>query len=236
MMTRSLALATAFLMLGSTALSAEVRGTIVRVDVQHKQVEVEVRSRGLRGQTVSIQIDGKTAIHFSRDAGQLSDLAAGQRVHVVYESRDGQRVAVSFNVRGGRPATAPPAATATANGVAGTLRHVDYTEREIIIVAPDPKSKDEKQIAVLVPESAKITKSDKALKFDDLKEGESVAVQFQMRDGKRTASAIEVGATTVKAASSPNSSRVERLRRVLQLVDALLQMADGMQEMQEQRK
>ncbi len=231
MINRSLALATACLMLGGAALSAEVRGTIVRVDVQHKQVDVEVRSRGLRGQTVSIQIDGKTAIHFSRDPGQLSDLAAGQRVHVVYEGRDGQRVAVSFNVRGGKPAAAAPATT-DANAIAGTLRHVDYTEREIIVVAPDPKSKEEKQTRVIVPDSVKITKDQKALKLDDVKEGESAVVHFQMRDGKKIASTIEVGATSVKSTPQANASRTERLRRVLQLVDALLQMAEGMQEQQ----
>ncbi|HMC63490.1 MAG TPA: DUF5666 domain-containing protein, partial [Gemmataceae bacterium] len=186
--------------------------------------------------------DDRTIVRLNGEPGKLADLAAGQRVRVDYDLlRDGQRVARSVRIRGlnveaRSPVDAPAPKDASSkpdpNAVAGILRRVDYTEREIIVVASDAQKKEEKQHPFQVPENAKITKDGKPLKFDDLKEGQQVVVYAQVREGKKTATAIDVGATAAKPkAAQGNSTRIERFRRILQIVDSFLQMAEeGMPE------
>src|SRR5262249_51170492 len=151
-----------------------------------------------------------------------------------------QRVLLTVRVRGLRPIAPPPveakpkqeaARKEDPNAVAGVLRHINYTEREIIVVS-GTQQKQEKQHSFQVPGKTKISKDGKPFKFDDLKEGQSVVVYSETRDGKRTATAVEVGATAVKpAADQPKAARLERIRRILQMVDSFLEMAQ--QEKQE---
>jgi len=123
--------------------------------------------------------------------------------------------------QGAAPAAA--AAPADPNAVTGTLQRVAQTDREIVVVGPGPKGA-ETETTFSVPETVKITQGDKAIKFDDLKEGVRVAVHPEKRDGKKVAESIQIlgegGSTTQKP------SRITQIRRVLQMADQILQMAE----------
>src|SRR5262249_43653976 len=157
-------------LLGGSAFAADIRGVVTKVDIDQMELQIEALNRRARGFNLVFRLDDKIAVRMGGQPGKLADLAAGQRVLVDYGwSQDGQRVAPSITIRGAKPA-APPADDAAPakdsnskkdpNAVIGVLRHVAYTEREIIIVSADAQ-KEEKQTAFVVPDSAKITKSQK---------------------------------------------------------------------------
>jgi hypothetical protein len=93
-----------------------------------------------------------------------------------------------------------------------------------VLIGPGPDG-PETEFIVAVPEGAKITRGDKAVALDELKEGERVTVTAEKRNGKLTASAIQVGG---EAAPVQPPSRLEKVRRILQTVDRVLEMAEQM--------
>src|SRR5207245_4115064 len=139
------------------------------------------------------------------------------------------RVAVLITLQGGLSGPAPPPASAagTANSVSGILRRVSFTEREIVVISPAAKAGAEVETIVAVPEDIKIAKDQKAISFDNLKEGDQVLVQVEKRDGKLWAKSIQLGAAT-NANTNPEASqnKIKRLREALKLIDFVLQMMD----------
>jgi hypothetical protein len=147
---------------------------------------------------------------------------------VLYEFRDGRRVALGVTVHGAlireamKPAPTGPAGDK--DTVAGTLARVAFTEREIVVVTPGARGADS-ETTFAVPEGTAITRDQKPVKLDDLKEGEKVAVRGAMKDGKRVAQSIEVGAVA-RNAPAGRDARIERLRQLLHQIDDLLRMAE----------
>jgi hypothetical protein len=236
-------------------LAEEFRGVIGKVDSEKKVLMVEGRGR-TRGIALTFSVDGDTRITVGREPGQLADLQPGQRVRIVYEIRDRQRRALSVTapnliqraLNAGNEATAAspatpgvpaapgiPAAPAAAgeNAVAGRLAHVGLTEREIVVVGPGSKGEKDLETTLLVPNDVKITKDQKPLKLEELKEGEGVTVRTEKRDGKLVAAAIQLGAaataTTSMKPPAPENNRIQRIRKVLQVADWFLQQLEEQQ-------
>jgi hypothetical protein len=211
---------------GAAAWADEVRGRIVGVDLDKHQVRIEGRARA-RGQTLTLLLDDKTQVSFGNQAATAVDLAVGRRARVVYEDRDGKKVATSIRVLGLLPAAnrTAPAAPADANTVTGTLLRVAPTERELVVVGPGAKG-PETETTVTVPEGVKIVKGDKALTIDVLKEGEQVTVKVDRRAGRPVAVSVHVGPLPAAAAAAERPNVIPRLRMALQIADQILQQME----------
>jgi hypothetical protein len=216
--TRPLLAVLAGLLFSLPASAAEVTGVVARTDPEKKELLLEGR-RAARGQALTFALDGETQILFGRQPGAPMDLAVGQRVRVVYETRDDRQVARIIHVAGARPrAAAAPADTGT---IIGVLRRVALTDREVVIIGPGPKG-PMTETTVAVPESARIMKEGKPVTLEALKEDDPVRVRAEMRDSRLTATAIEVG----PGAAAESSDVVPRLRLALKLADYFLKQME----------
>ncbi len=225
------------LTIAGLAAAEEFRGVIGKVDAGKNEMIVEGRGR-TRGLALGFALDADTRIMVGRDKGAVADLQPGERVRLVYEIRDGKRRALSVTVQSlvrkpaGSPTEGPPAAPAASgeNTVAGSLVHVGLTEREIVVISPGPKGAKDLETTLLVPADVKITKDQKPLKLEGLKEGEGVTVRTEKRDGKLVAAAIQMGAgATTAMKPAPDNERIQRIRRVLQMADWFLQQLEEQQ-------
>src|SRR5947207_8101975 len=206
------------LALGATAVAAEFRGVITRVDPEKKEVVLEGRGKGARGTSMTFHVDKDTQIVVGQEAGALADLATGKRVRVTYEVKGGKDVATQVHSLFGKPAVAVVRVPDDPN--AGTLQSIALTDREIVVIRRDHAG-TETETTHQVPESARIMRADKPIKLEDLKEGERVAVKAEKRGGKMVAESIQV---VTGAAAEP--SKITRLRGILQMIDQLLEMAE----------
>lgn len=211
----------------------EIRGVIARVDPIKKEIVVQARGAGRRGQSFTLTVTPDTRIDKGGQAVQLAELTAGKRVRASFELRGGQHVALSLSapdllgsllgVVAPTPAPPPPpaaAAPAPASGesVAGELRRVAFTDRELVVLG-----RGGQETILAVPEGLAVIRNGKPAEFADLKEGEQAVVRFVPRDGKRVATSVQVGEA---GAIPPQETRIQRLRRALKFVDELLDMAD----------
>jgi hypothetical protein len=198
----------------SNSYAEEVRGIIVKVDPDKKQLVLEGKNRGFKGIVLHLKIRDDTEIIIGRKPAKLTDLVTGKRARVFFEAQGKDRVAIRIsmadgsalgevlrNLTGGLQSSepAPPQAIESKklpsdlSSVSGTLQRVARTDREIVVVSPGPSKNSEVETTFLVPENAKISRGQKALQLKDLREGEQVVVTGEKRDGKLTAKAIEVG-------------------------------------------
>jgi hypothetical protein len=101
---------------------------------------------------------------------------------------------VSGAIAQGKPATTPaPAAPASTKPVklekfSGEVKSVDGIAKSIVVA----KAKEEKTFAVTT--DTKITKGKEALKFDDLKAGMNVVIEYKKEMDKMIAVTIKVSA------------------------------------------
>jgi hypothetical protein len=208
-----------------TAAAAEVRGRIVRVDLDKNELQLEAR-RPVRGQSLTLTLGPKTEVLFGKQAGALTDLAANRRARIVYEDRDGRPFAQVIHVLGPRPARTPARTPARADGnaVTGVLRRVALTDREVVVIGPGARG-PETETTVAVPEGARITRGDKVIAFDALKEGEQVKVLVERKGGGMVAVSIHVGPGEPPAMRG-RADLIPRLRRALQAADAILEQIE----------
>lgn len=214
------------LLLGLTASAAEIRGVVIKADAAKNQLTIEGRGLGVRGVIVTLQLDQGTQIQINRKPAGVADLSPGRRVRVVYDFQGDQRVALLITLQGGQPSPAPSAVSAAdkASGTSGVLRRVSFTEREIVVISPGGKGGEDVEMSLSVPEDAKITKDQKAISFDELKEGDQVLVQAEKRDDKLLARSIQLGASAMaKPNPEPGQHGIDRIRKALKLVDFILQ-------------
>jgi Cu/Ag efflux protein CusF len=229
----------------SAALSGaeEFRGKITKVDSAKKTVVVEGRG-STRGLALEFAVNGDTRIQLGREPAKLEDLQSGDRVRLVFENRNNQRVALTItdlslrpraalagNAPPGNAPNAPAAPVAGPNTVAGRLVRVGLTEREIVVISPGSQGAKEMETTLLVPNDVKITRDQKLLRFEELKNGEQVSIRTEKRDGHLVAAAIQSGGQTTAAMQSPpaENRRIEKIRQALKLADWILQ------QMEEQR-
>lgn len=214
------------LLLTVTAAAAEVRGILSKVDLDRHEIVLEARGRGARGLTFTFTVDRDTKVLFGDEPGQLADLSAGKRVRVSYQHQGKEDVALLIQAHGSppaRPAT-PAAPAAPADAITGTLQRVGYTEREIVVVGPGPKG-PETETTLAVPDKVRVTRGDRAIRFEDLKEGEQVAVTAEKRDGKLSATAIYAGGAVPPAKAAKQDDRAQKVMRIVgQVLQVLQQM------------
>jgi cold shock CspA family protein len=224
-MTRKTYLSLFVILLTASIASAaeEVRGVVSRFDPAKKELVIEGRGRRVRNVPFTFTVPSDAKVTIGRQPGALADLKPGTRVSVLYENRDGGRVALGITVHGAllREALKPAPAAGDANAVVGKLIRVAQTDREVVVL-----SGADAERTIAVPKDATITRDQKAITLDDLKEGEQVTVHTEMRDGKRVARSIEVGV----AAPSERVDRIEKLRRLLRMADQALEMAQQRQQ------
>src|SRR5262245_1148486 len=143
------------LLVALPATADHVRGVISKVDLDKKEVLVEVRGLRQRGDLVLVFLTPETEVRVGLKAGQAGDLATGKRVNGPFDLRDGKRLANRIIVSGlgDLVEAATPAAPADPNSVSGTLRRIDFTEREIVVVRAGDKEE-----TFPVPEDVTVTK------------------------------------------------------------------------------
>ena len=221
----SLSLATG-LILVAAASADEVRGRIIQIDPDKKQLRLEIR-RPLRVVVLDLKIDAKTQILIGGQPAKLNDLAPGRRIRVVFEARDGKPVAqvirsLGLNLLQPPPAARPVAPLKEGEGVAGTLQRIGLADSEIVVMGPGAKGPETETI-LAVPEKIDITRDGKKIALEDLKEGEAVTVKTESRKGKLTAVSIQVGqAAAARPAAPPRRNLIPRLRQALKIADELL--------------
>src|SRR5262245_41109512 len=181
------------LALAAPAPADEVRGVVGKIDAEKKELTLEARGAGKRGQTFTFTVAADAPITVNRQAGTLADLTAGRRARVTFEKRDGKFVATSIASPGlfsvtveTAPARAAAAAPAAADTVAGELRRVALADRELVVIPPGTKQ----EIILAVPEDVTVTKAGKPARYEDLREGEQAVVRVGQRDGKPTALSV----------------------------------------------
>jgi Cu/Ag efflux protein CusF len=231
----SLSLA-AGLMLLAGASAEEARGLILKIDPDKKELRLEGRGPW-RGDVLDLTVGPKTHIFIGGQPAELSDLAPGWRIRVVYERRDGKAVAQvirSFGLLGlVRPRSQPqadlPMPRKAGDGVSGTLQRVALTDREIVVIGPGAKG-PKTETTIAVPEGTPVTRDGKAIAFDALKEGETVTVKTEQRKGRLTALSIQAGQGAAAApAMPPRRDIIPRLRLMLKLADELLRQMEQRQ-------
>jgi hypothetical protein len=203
----------------STCLTAplaagEVRGVVSKVNLDQKELLLEGRGRGVRGLTLTIYFTADTRFEAGRKPAQAADLSPGKHVRVLFEMRDGKQVATLVSWLG-LPAATPvaPPAPADPNTLVGKLARVSWADHEITVIGPG-----EKETTLPVAEDATVTRDQKPILFEDLKEGEQVVVKFEKKDDKQVARSITVG-----AAAKTEGPRGEKAREVLKLIESILQ-------------
>jgi hypothetical protein len=216
---------------GWTIAAAEIRGVVIKADDKKQELTIDGRGKGARGLVLKFTLDQDTEILVDKKPGKVADLVPGKRVRVVYDLQDGRRVARLITLHGNAAAAAPALAPSSrdANTVAGTLRRVAITDRELVVVNAGPKGGAELETTIQVPESIKISRDQKSIRFEDLKEGEQVSVATEKKDGTLTARSIQVGAAPAANSGSGEERRIERLRQILKMVDEILQRMDERQ-------
>ena len=116
--------------------------------------------------------------------------------------------------------------------ITGLLRRVAITDREIVVVNAGAKGGPEIETTILVPDATKILRDQKSIRFQDLKEGEQVAVNAEKKGRKLLARSIQVGPVAGAMAppqpnAAPNANeRIQRVREILKMVDGILQRLD----------
>jgi hypothetical protein len=225
------------LLLTVAASAAEVRGVIAKVDPDRGEIVIEGRGLRGRGVTFTFTVDKDTRILFGQEPGKLTDLAPGKRIHVMFEVHGDRGTALLIQAHGtpasATPAPVPaPAPAAAGDAITGTLQRLALTEREIVVVGPGPKG-PETETTIAVPDDARVTRGDKTISFDDLKEGEQVAVTAEKRKSRLTAVAIHAGGGKPPAATTaPPPGKGERLQKILTVVGEVLR---GLEEMRNNR-
>jgi hypothetical protein len=205
----------------------EVRGVVARVDPDKKELQLDGRGAA-RGSVLAFTLDASTEVMFGRQAAAPVDIPVGRRVRIQYEVRAGKAVAKVIHVTGARPArpTPRPERGTDDGALVGRLWRVGLSDREITVLGPGDRGA-EKESVIAVPETAKLLRDGKPINLNDLKEGESVRVQAEKRDGKLVAKSVEAGVSAPTTPAGTDRGRfLSRLRLALQVVDGILKQLE----------
>jgi hypothetical protein len=215
-----------YLMSASFAQADQLRGVITSVDAAKNELVIEGRGLGKRGKLFTFTLGKDVRILFGDEKGALGDLGKDQTIRITYDTKDGALIATTIHVNGKRPIAVE---TVKGSELSGLLRRVAYTDREIILALPGDSGK-ETYTTLPVPEDAKIQRDGKAIAFDDLKEEERCAVMIEVRDGKKLAVSVRIGAGGAPPPAKPEEpSKIAKVRLILKLADAVLEMVEKRQ-------
>ncbi len=194
------------------ASAGEFVGMIARTDPVKNELVVDGRGKS-RGEALTFVVDGDTQILFGKQPAAVTDVPVGRRVHVIYETRDNRMMARVVRVNGPKPKAAT--ASTDKGAITGVLRRVALTDREVVVIGPGPMGK-ETETTVAVPETARIMKGGKAATLESLKEDDPVSIVAEKRDGRLTATVVQVG-------PPEKSDAIEKLRLGIKIADFLLE-------------
>jgi len=206
----------------TTAVSAaEIPGVVAKVDLDKKELLVEGRGKA-RGLTFHFALTDDTRILFGSKPGVVADLLADKRVRVSYDEQTGNQIAVVVHCLYAQPKA--KTAEKIGDGLAGSVKLINRTEREIVIAGPGNG-----ETTVSLPENVKIDRDGKEIAIDDLKEGEGARAEADQKDGRWVARALHIGATSAPApAKDDKAARREKVMKILQAVFQELQrMREG---------
>jgi hypothetical protein len=192
----------------------EYRGVLIKVDGEKKEIVVDVRNGGRRGTSVTVTVDKDTAVLFGSTPGNLSDLAVGKRVRVSVETRDGKNIATVIYPFGLKPASVTRGEDKPGTG---TLRAIAAADKKLT-VASRGKDGKETETTYSIPDSAKITRSDKTIKLDELKTGERVTIDTEKKGDQTIVAAVQV--------LPPDPSDIQKVRGILKEIDFALQLLE----------
>jgi hypothetical protein len=203
-------------LLASAVSAAEINGVIAKFDPDKKELLVEGRGKA-RGLTFRFALTGDTRILFGSKPGAVADLLADKRVRVAYDEQAGNQIAVVIHCQYAQPRARIE--QKTGEGLAGNVKLINRTEREIVIVGPGNG-----ETTLSLPENVKIDRDGKQITIDELKEGEGAQAEADQQDGKWVARALHIGATSAPApAKDDKAARREKVMKILQAVFQELQ-------------
>jgi hypothetical protein len=196
----------ALLLAGGAAFSEDVHGVIVKVDSANKELVLEGRHRPFKGIVLHLKLRDDTEILVGQKPGKIEDLVIGKHARVLFETRGNEQVILRVKMSAGLQALQallapespePPASVIQkspqdGSSVSGVLRRVSLTDREIVVIGAGAARKSEVETTFVVPENVKISRQQAVLRFEDLREGQQVAVSGEKRDGQLEAKTIEV--------------------------------------------
>jgi hypothetical protein len=201
MSAKCLAAASAMLLfIGGKVFAEEVRGVIAKVDPDKKLLVLEGKNRGFKGLVLHLKLRDDTEVMVGRKPAKIGDLVPGKRARVLFETQGTERVAIRISVAGSLSSADSPSPPPTiakklpseGSPVAGTLRRISLTDREIVVISPGRARNSETETTFLVPDNVKVVRNQRAIRFEDLREGEQVSVSGANQDGKLVAQTIEV--------------------------------------------
>jgi hypothetical protein len=231
------------LLLAISVQAAEIRGRIAKVDLKTKEVRVE-GTLLYRGQNLTLIYTPDTRILFRNDPGEAKDLATGVRARVFYElGPDNKPVAQVIRVSGSKPdrpapdtsspatpAPSRPAASAPAERrgdkqISGMLRRVALTDRELVVIGPGEQG-PKTETTIKVPEDAPVFRDGQPIPYEQLREEEKVTVDVRRQGKGWVALTVHAGKVVLARggapARKPREDTLSKIRRGLQIADAIL--------------
>lgn len=213
-----------YVSLFGSAAAEEMRGIIKMVDPAKGELVAESRVGRNRGLPVTFRLGKDTQVLAGREIAAIEDLKPGMRARIAFERQNGSLVATGISVRE-TLTKSDPQPPPDVNTLTGTIARISFAEREIVVVGPGPKGDPKTESLWTLPENMSITREKKAIKFDDLREGERVVIRTEVRNDKTVPVSVEVGVPA--AAVAEQNPRLERLRRVLKITDLILEQMAG---------
>lgn len=227
-------------LLVSAASAAEVRGVITKIDPAKNELVVDIKGvLAAKGELMTLYLPADATVQIGLvgpQPGTLKSLAAGQRVRVVFDDRNGKKMVQLVRIvallspsdppagnPNPNPNPLPPTGNGAGNVVSGTLRYIGLSERDILLAHAGAGGK-EAYTPIQVPETARINRDKQQIRLEDLKSEEAVAVQFEMKDGKRVALAIQAGESADLPFPTPMPGQPAAPQRGARLKNALQQM------------
>jgi hypothetical protein len=218
------------LVIVGSALAEEVRGRIVAVDLDGKELLLEGRNRG-RGVQYRFVLTADTHVLFAGEPGKLSDLPTRRLARITFEDGDGKAVArvirLPLPLRAITGKAPPPTAAERPGGdvVTGTLQRIAVTDRELVVIGPGAKG-NEAETTIAVPEGTPILRDGKKIDLVGLQEGEAVSVQVDRKEKQLKAVSVQAGKVVPQAGAMRNNDVVPRVRQALKVLDAILQQME----------
>jgi hypothetical protein len=195
------------------------RGVVASFDPDSKQLQLGERPVLGRPPLTFVLAPDAVLLHGRRPAAP-TDLVPGRRVRIEYEMRDGRMVARTVHLLGVGAAPAMPPQEMRGDELAGALRRVALTDREIVVVGPGGRGADT-ETTVVVPPGVAVLRAGKAVGLEGLKEGEAVRVRVEKRDGRTVAVQVTAG-----DGGDRKADLIPKIRLGLRLLDLALEQME----------
>ncbi|MFL5244609.1 MAG: hypothetical protein ACJ8FY_21115 [Gemmataceae bacterium] len=211
------------LILAGIDFAAEIRGVISKVDPEKNELILEGKGKA-RGHSYTFSWNKDTRVLFGSERFTADDLTVNRKAVITFDERDNKNLALIIKVAGPKP---EGRTLTVADGPAATVKLIALSEREIVVASPSGQG-GESEKTYVVPKDAKITRDDRAIQFEDIKEGDQVVVDAETQNGKDVARSIRIGgkAPTAKKTDKKPEDVMKWVRTILQRVEQARQNRD----------